>query len=47
VCEEIFKRVKVGNFMKKKRTGDPGIDDKNEICTLIPLDCFYKECTAE
>ena len=33
VCEEVFKRVRIG-------------DSKSE-CTLIPLDCFYKECTAE
>lgn len=32
VCEEIFARVRVGEFKK---------------CTLIPLDCFYKECTEE
>ena len=32
VCDEIFKRVRVGLFKE---------------CTLIPLDCFYKECTEE
>ena len=33
VCEEIFKRVRVGNEWKE--------------CAMIPLDCFYKECTPE
>lgn len=32
VCDEIFKRVRVGHYKE---------------CTLIPLDCFYKECTEE
>lgn len=32
VCDEIFKRVRVGKYTQ---------------CTLIPLDCFYKECTEE
>lgn len=32
VCEEIFERVRVGDFKQS---------------TLIPLDCFYKECTPE
>lgn len=32
VCEEIFKRVRVGQYKQ---------------CTLIPIDCFYKECTEE
>ena len=32
VCEEIFARVRVGDYKQS---------------TLIPLDCFYKECTEE
>jgi pantothenate kinase len=33
VCEEVFKRVRIG--------------DSQDECTMLPLDCFYKECTPE